>query len=515
MIRNLVRVPPRRPWHDRRMTSVHVTALTGLTNRAKSLRGESNLIRREDDCVGDEVRIAAVDTGNRKSTEIAEVLCRSNIQILVLTHDDDDHIKGAEYVLRNSPEPIRELWIPAYWMMQDQILDRLSKFGRWTDQDSEEIDAVLKFGRTIISEGDGCFEESLFAPLFDVSYVERQRTEYPRDKRYPSGSSRSAGVDDTSREVPSELKQVHIDGLHEATRLFKDAELDIQKLAATNPADPDTFPKRPIGAKELARRTRESIDSIQRILVAAKDRRTLIRCFLPVTDRVSSSADGPAQPVWESSGIPEFLSLINAVEVVVRAPRISSRSALFMSLVALGGLSRQNRCALVSFVWPTGLGTGDGFIIWSDSSGDWMDMPRFSVPWEEIGGMTAPHHGSDNIAHHPIWNEMVTRKGSTKVIVSGDLNETKGSKKRATAVSETLSHFGVKEYGVVHCLDPVDSTRFPRAEVDYFSATSNCCAEYRDHWKHWYLPGERTHTKISVSPFGAKCNKHCLKCKAY
>lgn len=480
------------------MFSISLTALTGLTNQKRKRRGEANLIRVEHRCCIDQsgVRVAAIDTGHNKSAEIADVLCRSRVQTLVLTHDDGDHINGAEYVLRNSPNPIEELWVPAYWMMQDAVLRQLSRSST-SEDNQEEIDSALQFCWAVASEKDGVFKRQTFNDLVEVLEPMDEGPIYDRE----TDPAREDG-NGADAQHSAELGEHFLDEITAALGRIRDADV---RLYGQRRRDRRVTPFWGFNNKEMARRTIQSIRVINAILTAAHERGTRIRCFLPATDTPYFNGKVMPQRAWETSGDPGFLTIVNAFEVMVRRPRVNSRVALFMTLAAVTELSQQNRSALVSFVWPVHE-SANGFLVWSDSSGDWMRNPEFEVPWSQIGGMTAPHHGSANVAHQRIWDELSRHNGKTRIIVSGDLLETRGGNNRAKGIREVLDSSRASEYGVVHCLNPNEGDRFPRTEVEYWSYGETCCCCERI----FGIP-HRTHTQIRVSQF-SRCGTDCLGC---
>jgi hypothetical protein len=495
------------------LTSIDVTALAGSGGSGK-LTGEGNVIRKRwQSCTESTTLTAAIDSGINKNSEIAQRLCGEGLQILVLTHDDKDHINGAKHVLDNSPEPIRELWIPAYWMMQDRILDRIADASPGVG-DHQEIEAALSLARVAQSDTEDCYERGTFSSIVDFSVAEAapEGLEGPINfDKWCLDATQSKG-DAESDPLESVGLSEHLEeGLADALYALNLSGVDVgQVLRGPTQDGRNNFRTLKLGVRELAKRTKRRIGVIHEILVAARKRKTRVRCFLPIVDVNRGEPGYFVVPAWRHSGQPRFLTFINAVEVSVNEPRISQPEALYMALAALTGLSQQNRCALVSFVWPAHAGSGDGFIVWSDSGGDWMNFRRFQVPWHLIGGMTAPHHGSDNHAHGKIWQALAQSNRNARIIVSGDLRETPGAGSRASATHRLLSKYGIRKYGVIHCLNLKRGSRFPRADVRYRSSSYISC---HGNAKGCYRSRSRSFTWVGISRLTTRrCSSGCLGC---
>ena len=59
-----------------------------------------------------------VDAGGTRATGAAAA--RKFPQVLVLSHDDHDHIGGAETLITNAATSLKELWAPVEWLFPIQ-----------------------------------------------------------------------------------------------------------------------------------------------------------------------------------------------------------------------------------------------------------------------------------------------------------------------------------------------------------------------------------------------------------
>lgn len=445
------------------MSKISVWALSGSDDTKSTLRGEGNLVLIRNRYK--ENWVVAVDAGLRSGAEIAAILAALQVHTLILTHDDNDHIGGALHVLKESKEPVSEIWVPAYWMMQNSILRRLADSAGSTP-DEAEMSVVTELAAAAISTGPEWLSADTFSSAFEMT-----------DASEPDSLSDELPIADyqetsTMDDMLGAFSELSARGTP-PSRMMRSGLTHLWQGTAS---------------REMAKRTLQRIGKINRILLEAQRRGTLIRSFLPAE---SSNPRPNSSVAWQTQGEPGSLTILNARQVHIGNPKVFSRAALSMSLAAVTGLSVQNRTALVPFVWPTGGSSADGFIIWSDSSGQWTSAPQFTVPWEHVGGMTAPHHGSDNAAHDSIWNEMasanVAKGRNMSVIVSGDLRKTQGSTTRSRAVKSRLDAAQPIAYGVVHCLDASDS-RSPRRQVLYRSSNPSCVPDGQVSWLHSFPP---------------------------
>ncbi len=318
-------------------------------------------------------RSAIVDLG-RGSGRAGQWAADKNPDIVVLTHDDDDHIGGWQEFHRGLiGRP--ELWIPADWFFV--VLARrawLSHSGV-REQDGGQS-AINPEGVTSALHGDHLSPP--VGPL--IAENEDGMDDFDAILKEPLGP-------------PSEKQRKELAAAIGELRERGNAKAGIaglRSLRDTNDA--------------LADRANKRSTAIAQIISDARHANLRIRWF--DIDR----AFDRAMPPWTTEGEPGLMTLVNAREIqpVLRTV-FQPATTLFLML----RLSIQNSRALVSFAHsddsPSNWYPDDsGFLIWSDSDGTTAGVGscvKNLVPWCFTGMMTAPHHGSTAKSHDQIWQE--------------------------------------------------------------------------------------------------------------
>lgn len=321
--------------------------------------------------------VIAVDAGKTRSVGQESGACEP--QVLVLSHDDNDHIGGAVDLINSCNGSLEELWVPAEW----GILIRQIAF---TSPDE------------LIPEG---------AVRIELSAVEAHIATQTNIVR---GELRD-GLEVQSL-VTTAWDQLQGWSL---ARISPERELALQEAARVGPAPWWPWYGAPrledIFARTVARST--ALLAIFRAALAAGVR---IRFFS--IDLALSSIG----PYWEQEGRPGTATLANAAEVPA-APTILLRPGL-PTTYALHLLSVQNRRALSTLLWAEPAAPGDGAIVWSDTDGVWLNhsSPRgFGAVVGSVSVSSAPHHASANSAHDRVWQELALLPDTAVMICAGGI----------------------------------------------------------------------------------------------
>lgn len=319
-------------------------------------------------------RVVAVDAGGAAS--VGEHAGKHRPSILILSHDDHDHINGAVALIEAAQGALRELWIPAEWAI---LLNQIAK----TPQDSlldgsESVVVVDAVGEDIKSQivetldGDGDGETP---GLNDVLVAAgRNLATWKAD---PAVSHRGVLVRERS---------------HRAGGWYGAKSVD-----------------------EIIKRVKKRAGALLKILNAAVAQGILLR-FFSVDLARSSTVSGRTR----RSGIIGTVTLVNAEE----APRVLAVTvpAGLPYSYALTRLTVQNRRALCTLLWSDPNMPDDGVMIWSDTDGDWLKDPGqqwFRRVTSALAASSAPHHASGNAAHDAVWRELSHAPRDLVVVSAG------------------------------------------------------------------------------------------------
>lgn len=314
-----------------------------------------------------------VDVG--RSAELGRLVAQAAPAILVLTHDDLDHIDGWRGFAPLGLATLQELWIPYEWAA---LLDSYD---------------ALSHGRARVDPG------------IDVhGMAERLRSDFAPARRFPAESTpwSRAPEDDGAAEDIDE---------GEVARAIRRISRDMNEFAKRqDPLGPPEFAEG--GPEKIAGRVKASVDNLGTILSGATSHGVTIRLFSG--DHVPG-ADA-CYPWMESAG-QYLVSIANAIEV--EPIQLSTPSIADVAFRALATI--QNQRALCPVLWHHGWVEG-GAIVWSDSTGAWVDRtPGVDHLLSLVRISTAPHHGSDKWHHEPAWEALAPflRATGTVVVCAG------------------------------------------------------------------------------------------------
>lgn len=326
-------------------------AIVGLTPGPG--HGECFIWKRDSDAV-----VVAVDAGGAAS--VGKHAGASDPAILILSHDDSDHIRGAVALINAAKASLRELWVPAEWAI---LIKQISE----TDQSVLLSDDVVA-----ISVSD-----------LEASIADQIAT-----------TADSADSNELSAEILSRA----------ATNLFAwdiaDPGFDRGFSITYSPLRVEQW----YGAAnldEIVKRVRFRAKTLIAILRAALTNSVRIRFFSIDLALATTSK------TWETAGRAGTVTIANASEaphaLAVRIPPGLAQS------YALTRLTVQNRRALCTLLWSDPSKTRGAITIWSDTDGNWLNHSSslgFGQVVSTLIASSAPHHASANPAHDRVWKEL-------------------------------------------------------------------------------------------------------------
>lgn len=338
-----------------------LTAIVGPT--PSSAHGECFIWKRDSGSMA-----VAIDAGG-----VARVGMHASThapEILILSHDDSDHIQGAVALINAAGTSLKELWIPAEW----GIL----------------IKQIAETNRTNLLP-----EEPITVNVDDLGErIAIQITEASQDTH-------------DGQEMVVLLRQAMESLVSWGTSSF--TSIQGFTIDPPHPFDDQSW----YGANDLNRiikRVKARAVPLINILNAALAQSVRIRYF-SIDVALSRTTKE-----WETAGRPGTVTLANASEApqwhAVRLPRGLAYS------FALTLLSVQNRRALCTLLWSDPTTPNGGIIIWSDSDGDWLNRlpaPGLDPVISTLSASSAPHHASAEATHDSIWAEL--RKAPKSLIM--------------------------------------------------------------------------------------------------
>jgi hypothetical protein len=288
-------------------------------------------------------------------------IARFTPEILVLSHDDHDHIGGWDGFALTGLTSLKELWVPYEWGLAAAVIVNL-EFGNEPNRQDLNI-GNIDVRRNVATEVN------------------------------PGGEREEAGVDfDKALARAGEIAQDE-KAIAELTSALKSARKGYEQRFdwRGNPRD-------------VARRALSRTHTLLAKLRAAKDNNVAVRYF-SVDHHDANSRTTP----WKDSGFPTVLTIANAVEVTISKQFAQGQlgKTRALDLAPLQYLSIQNRRALSTVLWG-GMPRSPKVLVWSDSAGDWACEPSkdFTTLINCVQVASAPHHGSDNRAHNPAWHAL-------------------------------------------------------------------------------------------------------------
>ncbi len=346
-----------------------------------------------------------VDLGDG-SDGLGQRAAATDPDVVVLTHDDTDHIGGAAAALatmskRGLGHP-REIWMPADW---------LYLLTTW---------ATATFLANPPAAADELDERLVHDVVDGDTYAQVALPDLHSFAAHHSYDDRLDDIHSANQQLDEILNAVVDEDTPKDLLAGVVREIQAHRQTTGDPTR-GTFSG---SAHKVGRRVIQRAQTLVSIVAAARTA-GLVRWF-----SVDTSMHG-ASP-YTTEGIPGAVTLLNAREVR-RLPRFATpRPAA--ALFALARLTVSNQRALVTYIWPEDQAVASargGAIVWSDSDGAGCDVssrPSTRTPWQSVSVMTAPHHGSTVRAHTPIWAARTAAgSGRIGVLLSNNRHATTSS----------------------------------------------------------------------------------------
>lgn len=326
---------------------------------------------------GDPADVVAVDAGGTRA--VGAHAGSFFPGVLILSHDDKDHIGGAVDLIHAARPRLRELWVPAEWaILTDQIARTTQAqllHGADTVTSVAEVSAELE--QQLVATADGAATVELTSEV--IAAAEENLASWTTDNLDPNQGFLFA---QSARRVVGWYGARNVD--------------------------------------EIRDRVNRRAGAIVKIFKAADAEGIHVRFFS--IDLALFSGRAP----WLTAGKPGLVTMLNADDAP-RAPAVKIPPGLPYSY-ALTRITIQNRRALSTLLWNPRTALDNSIVIWSDTDGGWLDMLRphgLSKVTSALAGSSAPHHGSGNSAHDDVWNEL--RKAPNDLVVisaGGQKNQT-------------------------------------------------------------------------------------------
>jgi len=314
----------------------------------------------------------AVDAGGSK--KVGRYAGQQAPEILILSHDDSDHINGAVELIHTATASLSELWVPAEWYILIQQI---------AATDAENL--IPPDNQRIVLSS----VEALIIQQF---------------------ASIDGFIDDNGEVLLTLVEEARANILAwDRVPISEDAGFFIRLT--------DSSRTHWYGATDLAEiidRVKARATALLDILDAAHTHKIKIRFF---------SVDVPFSqitPPWMTAGRPGTATMANAFEAPL-TPLNAVPPGLPHSL-ALTRLTVQNRRALCTLLWNDSTTPKYGGLIWSDTDGNWLDHAcnlGFDQIVNALSASSAPHHASDNPAHDRVWDELRLASDSLLMISAG------------------------------------------------------------------------------------------------
>ncbi len=313
---------------------------------------------------------------------------RGPVDVLLLTHNDRDHVGGVPELLRSML--VHEAWLPYDWYLLYSAGTNLVEAIRREDADLEDVayealervTSAVEMLRRYLEDGE-CLDELNDSP------PARRRVLGWLDAAFASLNS---GI---GAEVV--IRAQHAIGLGWIGGAGQTAQ------GVTG----DGAPSR----RARVTRARATVRAVDAVLGWEVPTRWF---SIDLASAYRRTTDLP----WELSGRPGEFTVVNAWPVPVRPlPPSPTAADAYALLAALYQLTIQNRRALV------GLGHTPfecGHVLFASDSDFKFDQANSVVPWSKIGAAVGLHHGSANEAHDHIYERLdgavLARSGSCPVL---------------------------------------------------------------------------------------------------
>lgn len=308
-------------------------------------------------------RAIAIDAG--RTIEGGHEAAKHNPKILILSHDDSDHIGGAVTLINDAD--LEELWVPTEWAVLIKQLARTPQgtlFPVGNEPVSPEHVQELIAQQIVVDRGGNGEILTLELIRSALENVDSWRYSSPSDRE---GSHRASG--------------------------------------------------RVYGARNWAKviaRVRARAHVIGPILIAALNRSAQVKFFSIdlMLNRYSKQ--------WEHAGHHGEVTIANA-SLAPNSLAVTIPPGIQYSW-ALSRLSVQNRRALSTLLWTNKKNCKNSVAVWSDTDGNWLDHTSplgFDAVIRSLIASSAPHHGSRNREHDRIWKELGNAPSSLVMIAAG------------------------------------------------------------------------------------------------
>lgn len=299
--------------------------------------------------------------------------------VLVLSHDDHDHIGGAVALIEGAADSLKELWMPAEWAILIAQIARTGQADLISSEDETEPVTVTDVERDVRS-----------------GLVTRDGG--------TDGDALTPGVVDTARRNLTSWTASSLDG--QSGFWLRQSLLHRRHWYGARDLD------------EIIDRVRSRALPLTRILTAA-DRAGIRWRFFSIDLALDTPA---ATRSWASpdAGMPGLATLANAVEAA-HAASVAIAPGLARAY-ALTKITVQNRRALSTLLWADTRSARGGAIIWSDTDGGWLghDSHRgLRRIIKSLAASSAPHHASGNPAHDAVWAELQHAPKDLAIISAG------------------------------------------------------------------------------------------------
>lgn len=320
----------------------------------------------------------AVDVG--KTSDMGRSVALSSPAVLVLTHDDHDHIGGWSGFAELGLETLREIWLPYEWGGLLRVLA------------TTRIDVV----DPQVTPED----------MFSVVRVRADDADERRDSELENEDEEGAWAE------RAEARYVEIVDDDQVVGRLGGLLSDVREQLLGDDGGGETWIGTP---REIARRALRRARRIAEIVGDCHRGRVTIKWFS--VDHYPDLHSELSGPRW-ITGWGEAISIANADRVRFRHTRQqpSGLDALALSLA----LTVQNRRALCPVLWSP-FEARPRVLVWSDSSGEWTGRSGVKELIALIDGSTAPHHGSTVPAHDAAWRalEPFLQKRDTVMLLAG------------------------------------------------------------------------------------------------
>lgn len=311
------------------------------------------------------------------------------VDVLLLTHNDWDHMGGVRNLLRSSkrlhsPVVVREVWLPYDWYLLysagTDLVDALPAddhdLAEVVHEALERVTNAVERLRHHLEDGEGLDERDDSPPL--------RRGVLGQFHDYFASLDRGIGAEVV-------IRAQHAIGV----KWVGDARLTAHGV---------TYGEAP------GRRARATVHPVDAVLEWGGQ----IRWFS--IDHASAYPRIAGLP-WERSGRPGEFTVVNAWEVPARRlPPPPTAADAYALLAVLYQLTIQNRRALVALGHTQ---FGCGHVLFASDSAFEFDQANPVVPWSKVGAAVGFHHGSDHKAHDHIYEHfngtVLARSGSRRV----------------------------------------------------------------------------------------------------